>query len=133
MKFVQILTSLGIVADSDIAAVNVNYQDAINTIQAALDNPEAEDLEANDLAILQRSLEIVSKRAAPSPLARAASALMKVRCLFRQFACILTSNVASDHHQSCACESSAEAHLVQRAARGSGYFAERQPVVTASC
>jgi hypothetical protein len=76
--YVQILTSLGIVAESDITAINVNYQDALNTIQATLETPEAEELEADDLAILRQSLEIVSKRVVPGPLTRAASALSKV-------------------------------------------------------
>jgi hypothetical protein len=83
----QILTSLGLASEDEIVATNLNYQDVLNTVQAALTNAEREDAEdaeagADDLLVLQRSIELVEKHKPSSsvPLTRISSALSRVSC-----------------------------------------------------
>lgn len=72
------MTSPDLVSEDDIARNKPNYQDTFNLVQAALLNPEEEDLDSDDLAALQRSLEIVASRSPSAHLHGVASALHRV-------------------------------------------------------
>jgi hypothetical protein len=74
----QILTTLDLTTEEEIEAANANYQDTLNSVQVALDDPDSEDADLDELELLQHSSGYISARSKIGPLQRVASAIYRV-------------------------------------------------------
>jgi hypothetical protein len=67
-----------------VATVSQNYQDRLNSVQVALDDPDCKEADADELQLLQRSFSAPISDSQPDLLQGVASAIYRVRRLFYQ-------------------------------------------------